>query len=86
MEQQPHCACEWTIKKIKQKQKKTKVTSYSNWPDVLLFDLAPNNAMVSLKNGFSCLTSESKGRFLANNILLAWCLVAAQIKFSFIKK
>ena len=35
----------------------------------------------------SCLTSESKGRFLVNNILFgsAWCLVTAQIQFSVIK-
>ena len=26
--------------------------------------------------------AESKGRFLGNNILLAWCLVMAQIQFS----
>ena len=30
--------------------------------------------------------AESKGRFLVNNILLAWCLVMAQIQFSLIKK
>ena len=36
-----------------------------------------------------CLMSESKGRFLVNNILMfgsAWCLVMAQIQFSLIKK
>ena len=32
------------------------------------------------------LTSESKWRYLVNNILLAWCLVMAKIQFSLIKK
>ena len=35
-------------------------------------------------NYFQCLTSESKGRFLVNNILLAWSLVMAQMQFSLI--
>ena len=38
MEQQSHRACEWT--KSKQKQKENQVTSHSNWPRVVLFDLA----------------------------------------------
>ena len=33
---------------------------------------------------FRCLTSKSKGRFLANNIII--CLVMAKIQFSLIRK
>ena len=36
MEQQTHSACEQTKSKQKQKQ----VTSHSNWPPILLLDLA----------------------------------------------
>ena len=64
--------------------------SHSSWPRALLFDLAHNNAVVSIIRGWlHCLTPESIVRFLANNILmfdLAWCLVMAQIQISLIKK
>ena len=43
---------------------------------------------IIIKGWLHCLTSESKRRFLVNNILFssAWCLVMAQIQFSLIKK
>ena len=84
MEQQPHRACERT----KSKQKQNQVMSHSNWPRVLLFDLAHKQCNGIIKGWLHCLTSESKGRFLVNNILFgsAWCLVMAQIQFSLIKK
>ena len=81
MEQQPPRACEWTKSK---KNKKNKVTSYSNWRRVLSFDLAHKQCNIIIKGWFNCLTSASKGRFLANNILSEWCLVMAQIQFSLI--
>ena len=66
MEQQIHRADERT----KSKQKQNQATSYSNRPRVLLFDLATNNAVVSLKDGFT-------GRFLVNNVaqhdVWSWC-------------
>ena len=58
-----------------QNQNKNKVTSYSNWPLALLFDLAHKQCIGITKEWPHCLTSESKGRFLVNNILLAWCLL-----------
>ena len=42
-----------------------------------------------LKGWLHCLTSEPKGRFLVNNILMfgsAWCLLMVQIQFSLTKK
>ena len=81
MEQQPHCACERT----KSKQKQNQVTSLSNWPRVILFDLAHK----LIKGWLHCLLSESKGRFVVNNILMfdsTWWLVIAQIQSSLIKK
>ena len=85
MKQQLHRACERT----ESKQKQNKVTSHSNWPLVLLFDLAHKRCSGIIKGWLRCLTSESKGRFLVNNILmfgLAWCLVMTQIQFSLRKK
>ena len=84
MEQQWHRACERT----KSKQKQNHATSHSNWPRVLLFDLAHKQCNSIIKDWLHCLTSEPKGRFLVNNILfgLAWCLVMVQIQFSLIKK
>ena len=85
MEQQPHRTCEWT----KPKQKQNQVTSYSDWPRVLLFDLAHKQCNDIIKGWFHCLTPESVGRFLVNNMLMfdsAWCLVMVQIQFSLIKK
>ena len=78
MEQQPHRACERT-------KSKQKVMSYSNRALVPLFDLPQKQCNGIIKGWLHCLTSESKGRFLANNTL-AWCLVMAQIQFSLIKK
>ena len=74
------------INEIKQKHTKNKVTRYSNWPRVLLFDLAHKQCNDIIRGWLHCLTSESKERFLASNILLAWCLVIAQIQFSLTKK
>ena len=84
MEQQPHRACERT----KSKQKQNQVMSHSNWPWALLFDLAPYQCNGIIKGWLHSLTSESKGRFLANNILFgsAWCLVMVQIQFSLIER
>ena len=47
-----------------------KVTSHSNLPRVLLLDLAHKQCKGIIKGWLHCLTSESKGRFLANDILL----------------
>ena len=80
-----HFACERT----KSKQKQNQVTSYSNWPHILLFDLAQKQCNDIIKGWLHCLTSESNGRFLVNNMLMfgsTWCLVTAQIQFSLIKK
>ena len=49
MEQQPHCACERTKSKQKQKQ----FMPHSNRPRVLLFDLAQKHALILLKDGFT---------------------------------
>ena len=67
---------------------KTK-TYYVTFPCALFFDLAHKQCNGVIKGWLHCLTSESKGRFLVNNILMfgsAWCLVTAQIQFSLIKK
>ena len=64
MEQQPHRAL-W-INEIKQKpnnNNNNKVTSHSNWP--LISRFSPKTMQWQWLH---CLTSESKGRFLANNI------------------
>ena len=85
MEKQPHHACERT----KLKHKRNQVTLHSNWPRVLLFDLAHKQCSGIVKGWVLCLTSVSKWRFLVNNILVfgsAWCLVMAQIQFFLIKK
>ena len=67
MEQQSHRASERT--KSKQKKSKNKVTSHSNWPHVLIFDLVHTQCNGIIKGWLDCLTSESKERFLINNIL-----------------
>ena len=80
-----HHSCERT----KSKQKQNQFMSHSIWPCVLLLDLAHKQCNDFIKGWLHCLTSESKGRFLANNILIfdsSWCLVMAQIQFSLIKK
>ena len=74
MEQQPQRACEQT----KGKQRQNQVTSHSNWPRALLFDLDHKQCNDIIKGWLHCLTSESKERFLVNYMLmfgLAWCLV-----------
>ena len=68
IEQQPHRACESTKSN---KKIINKATSYSNLPRVLLFDLAHKQCNDIIKGWLHYLTSESKGRFLANTILLA---------------
>ena len=62
--------------------------SHSNWPRVLLFDLAHKQCNGIIEGWLHCLTSESKVRFLFNDILFGsrWCLVIAEIQFSLIKK
>ena len=80
-----------------QNKKQNQVMSYSNWPRVLLFDLAHKQCNGIIKGWLHYLTSEPKGRFLVNNTLMfgswylvmagsAWCLVMAQIQFSLLKK
>ena len=66
MKQQPYHGCERT----KPKQKQGQVTSHSNLPPVLLFDLAHNQCNGIIKGWFHCLMSESKGRFLVNECVL----------------
>ena len=65
IEQQPHRAC----KRTKSEQKQNQVMSHSNWPRALLFDLDHKQCNGVIKWCLHCLTSESKGRFLVNNIL-----------------
>ena len=67
----------YTCELTKLKQTQNQVTSHSKWPRVLLFDLTLKQCNGIIKGWFYCLTSELKGRFLANNILMfgsAWCL------------
>ena len=75
--------CMW-VNEIKPKQKKLKHVMF-NWPPVLLFDLARRQCNGVIEGWLYCLTSESKGRFPANNILLAWFLVIVHIQFFLIK-
>ena len=84
MKQQLYRAYEQT----KSKQKQNQVTSHSNWPSILLFQLGYKQWSGIIKGWLHCLTSESKGRYLVNNVLFgsAWCLVMAQIQFSLLKK
>ena len=66
-----------------------KNTSHSNWPHVMLLDLGHKQCNGIIKGWLHCLTSESKERFLVNNLLMfgsAWSLFMAQIQFSLIKK
>ena len=65
------------------------VTSHSNWPCVLLFDLAHKQCNGIIKETLHYLKCELIGRFLVSNILMfdsAWDLVMAQIQFSLIKE
>ena len=65
------------------------VTSHSNWPCVLLFDLAHKQCNGIIKEWLHYLKHELIGRFLVNNILTfdsAWELVMAQIQFSLTKE
>ena len=41
------------MNEMKQKKEKTKVTSYSNWQRILLFDFAKKQRKVSLKDGIT---------------------------------
>ena len=69
---QVHRACE----RPKSKRKQNQVTSHSNCPRVLLFDLAHKQWSGIIKGWLHCLTSESKVRFLVN-IILAQCPIMA---------
>ena len=62
--------------------------SNSNWPRVLLFDLAYKQWNGIIKRSLPSSVSESKGSFLVSNILFgsACCVVIARIQFSLIKK
>ena len=53
------------------KQKQNKVMSHSNWPHVLLYDLAHKQCNGVIKRWLHSLMSESKGRFLVKNIWLS---------------
>ena len=81
MEQQLRRACERTKSKQKQNQA-------LHWPRVILLDLAHKQCNGIITGLLHCLTSESKRRFLVNDILFgsAWCLVLEQIQFSLIEK
>ena len=57
MEQERHRPCEWT-------KSEQKITSHSNWPRVLLVDLAHTQCNCIIKGWLQCLKSDSKGRFL----------------------
>ena len=46
------------------------VTSYLNWPRVLLFDLDQKQCNDIIKEWLDCLTPESIRRFLVNDILI----------------
>ena len=72
----------------KSKQKQNQVRSHSDWPCVLLFDLAHKQCNGIIKGWVHCHTSEWKGRFLVNNILFgsACCAVMVEIQFSLIKE
>ena len=68
------------------KKKKNQITSYSNWPCVLLFDLAHKQCNGIVKRWLHCISA--KGTFIVNNILMfgsAWCLVMSHIQLSLIK-
>ena len=86
MEQQPHRACE----RRKLTEKQNQVTSHSNWPGVLLFDIANKQCNDIIKEWLHCLTPESIRRFLIINVLMfdsAWCLVMVQLsKYLFATK
>ena len=47
---------------------------------------SPQKCNAIIKGWLHFLTSEAKGRFLVNNILLACCLVMVQIQFSLITR
>ena len=53
-----------------QNKNKSQVVSHSNWPRFLLFDLAHEQCNGIIKGWLHCLSSESKGKFLAINILM----------------
>ena len=53
-----------TYEQTKSKQKQNQVTSHSNWPSVLLFDLSHKHCYGIINGWRHCLTSESKRRFL----------------------
>ena len=75
------------MNEIKTETKQSQVTFIKLTTRYIVW-FSPNNAMTSLNNWLHCLTPESIGRFLVNNILFhsAWCLVMAKIQFSLIKK
>ena len=77
----------WT-NKIKTKQKQNQVTSHSNWPRVLLFDLAHKQCNGIIKEWLYYLKPELIRRFFVNNKLMfdsVWDLVMAEIQFSLMK-
>ena len=85
---QPSLANYETMWANEMENKQNQVTSHSNWPRVLLFDLAHKQCNGIIKRWLHCL-AEAIGRFLVNNNLMfdsAWCLVMAQTQYSLIEK
>ena len=75
--------CMWT------NEFKNQLTSHSSWLRVLFFDLAYKQCNGIIKGWLHCLTPESIGRLLVNNILMfnsTSCLAMAQIHLSLIKR
>ena len=71
----------------KQNQNKKTSTLHSNWPRILLLELAHKQCSGIIKGWLHCLTSSQKEDLLS--ILLfgsVWCLFIAQIQFSLMKK
>ena len=75
MEQQQHGACERT----KTKQRQSQVTSYWNWARVLFPDLAHKQYNGIIKECLSCLTSESKGRFLIKHVNASLSMMSSHV-------
>ena len=72
-------------KRTKQQLQKYIIRSRHIQTEHSFFDLAHKQCNDIIKGWLHFLVSESKGRFLANNILLGLCLVMEQIQFSLIK-
>ena len=85
MEQQLHHAL-WRNENEQKQQLQKYIRSRHIQTEHSFFDLVHKQCNDIIKGWLHFLASESKRRFLANNILLALCLVMEQIQFSLIKK